>query len=185
MALEKPPVSIFELAAALMALGAYRGINSEAEHAEEAERLGYHPDFYRVLMANSLLGVAEKEAMKARTDAGPEDGVAISHHEALWAAGATGSNADFAQFLRWRALRISLPLERAVKEGSTGAIPLAAAWAAEALQLLLGILADAQQFTPDTLPAAAVAAGLQEARSALSAALEDIDLLLGYVVAEE
>ena len=34
------PASVIQLAAAMAALGAYRGENTEAEHAKEAQRLG-------------------------------------------------------------------------------------------------------------------------------------------------
>ena len=40
MRTKKDPATILQLAAAMAALGAYSGENTEAEHAKEAERLG-------------------------------------------------------------------------------------------------------------------------------------------------
>lgn len=54
-----------QLAAAMAALGSNPGVNTAAEHAAEAARLG-GDEAYRVRMANALLGVVvQTEAMLA------------------------------------------------------------------------------------------------------------------------
>jgi len=58
------PSSVTQLAAAMAALGLYRGANTLAEHAAEAKRLGGE-NAYRVRLANALLGAAQTEAVLA------------------------------------------------------------------------------------------------------------------------
>ena len=123
--------------------------------------------------------------MRAVTDAGPENGVSVAHQHALLAAGVTGSSADLLNFLRWRALRVGLPLRQITQDETIGATPLAAAWAAEGLQLLLGFAADAQRLTPETMSAAVITADLQAAQAALSAALGNVDLMLEMIAGAE
>lgn len=103
---ETPPATVIQLAAAMAALGAYSGENTEAEHAEEAERMGGGEEYYRMCLANGLLGVAETQVMLNETVKGPEDGMLFAHQQALKVAGATRPNALLLDFLRWRTLRI-------------------------------------------------------------------------------
>jgi hypothetical protein len=63
------PATAMQLAAALAALGRYGGANSMAEHAAEAARLGGQA-YYRALLANAVLGIAEVEAMLADSAGG-------------------------------------------------------------------------------------------------------------------
>lgn len=59
---EQLPVSVEQIAAAISTLGTYDdGVNTPAEHAAEAARLG-GVQAYRVRMLNALLGLVQAEA---------------------------------------------------------------------------------------------------------------------------
>lgn len=143
---EKPPATVTQLAAAMEALGCYTGTNTDIEHAKEVKRLG-SKTFYRMLLANALLGVVETEAMNS-------DGAGVSttqtrdaHHQALAASGAEDSLAKMLGFLRWRTLRIEGPLREIAQNVDAGPIPLAAAHAAVGLQRLVAVCAAGQDPT--------------------------------------
>src|SRR6266496_6162958 len=59
---KETPSTVTQLASAMAALGMYTGENTEAEHAAEAKRLG-SADYFRLFMANALLGMVETEVM--------------------------------------------------------------------------------------------------------------------------
>lgn len=132
------------IAAALAALGAYSGDNTAAEHAAEAARLG-GADAYRVRLVNALLGVVQAQAVLA--DAVPLDEQArtAAWEEHLRSAGAGPEDmAARLELIRWQVLRSAAPLRQMAQNREVGPIPLAAADAAEALQVLLGVIATSQ-----------------------------------------
>jgi Family of unknown function (DUF6245) len=83
------------------------------------------------------------------------------------------------ELIRWQVLR-STPLRQMAQNRQVGPIPLAAAHAAEALQLLLGVIAASQDTvaTGDVTTLAAQTSHLRTAREAMSNALANTDLLL-------
>jgi hypothetical protein len=74
------PATIRELAAAMKALGAYDGENTEAEHEKEAQRLGVGKDYYRMRLANALLGIAEGEVMLSEVSSPSTELMLHAHH---------------------------------------------------------------------------------------------------------
>ena len=94
------PSSVTQFAAALAALGLYRGANTPAEHAAEARRLGGE-DAYRVRLANALLGAAQTKAILADTlPLGPEARLA-AYERQFATAGAADSPARQIHSARW------------------------------------------------------------------------------------
>jgi len=172
------PATVTQLAAALAALGQYGGPNSEAEHAQEAARVGGEP-YYRLLLTNALLGHAEGEALHADGTGVPADQLLAAHRQALAAVGAIDDPATLLGFLRWRTLRIAGPLRDSAQDPTTGPVVLAAAHAAEGLQQLLAVC-EAGQDLPSAAPAA-LTTDLQTARDALTNALTNIDIMLRLV----
>lgn len=180
---EHTPASVKQVAAAMAALGAYTGSNTSAEHAAEAARLG-GADAYRVRLVNALLGVVQAQAVLA--DAVPLDEQArdATWEEHLRSAGA-GPDEVAAQLelIRWQVLRSATPLRQMAQNRQVGPIPLAAAHAAEALQVLLGVIAASQDAvaTGDVTTLAAQTSQLRTAREAMSNALANTDLLLNML----
>jgi hypothetical protein len=181
MRIKKDPATIMQLAAAMAALGAYSGENTEAEHAKEAQRIGGGMDYYRLRMANALLGIVETEAMHSETAGGATEQLLHAHNQALESAGATRSNELLMGFLRWRTLRVAGPLRQIAQDTTTGPIPLAAAHAAEGLQQLLGITADGQRIDPDTMSPDAMKDNLRSAKDSLNNAIANVDIMLGLI----
>lgn len=180
------PATTREIAAALQVLGCYNGENTEAEHEKEATRLGGGKDYYRLRLANTLLGIAETEAMLSEGASTSLEQMRHAHRQALESAGAMDTTKKLLQFLQWRTLRIEGPLRDIAQDEETGPIPVAAAHAAEALQQLLGIGADGQQPDPSTFSVPTVKADLNKARQSLTYAIENLDIMLGlFAQAEE
>jgi len=172
------PATVTQLAAALAALGHYEGTNSDTEHAREAARLGGE-SYYRLLLANALLGHAEGEAVHADGTGLSADQMLAAHRQALAAVGAIDDPAKLLGFLRWRTLRIAGPLRESAQDATTGPVVLAAAHAAEGLQRLLAVCEAGQ----DSLSAspATLTTDLGAAREALTYALANIDIMLRLV----
>ncbi len=168
------PATVTQLATALAALGQYRGANSEAEHAQEAARLGSKP-YYRLLLANALLGHAEGEAMRADGSGVSADHLRAAHRHALDAAGAADDPATLLGVLRWRTLRIAGPLRESAQDTTTGPVVLAAAHTAEGLQRLLAVCEAGQD--PLSASPEALMTDLYAARGALTNALTNIDIM--------
>jgi hypothetical protein len=177
--------TITQLAAALAALEAYEGENTEAEHAEEAKRLGGGQEYYRMRLANALLGIAETEAMHSETAGGSMEQLFAAHRQALESAGATRTNETLLQFLQWRTLRIAGPLRQIAQDPSTGPIPLAAAHAAEALQRLLQIAATGQSLDPDMISPDVIKQDLSNTRESLTHAIANLDIMMGLITEAE
>jgi len=172
------PATVTQLAAALAALGHYEGTNSDTEHAREAARLGGE-SYYRLLLANALLGHAEGEAVHADGTGLSADQLLAAHRQALVAVGAIDDPAKLLGFLRWRTLRIAGPLRESAQDATTGPVVLAAAHAAEGLQRLLAVCEAGQ--SPLSAAPEALMADLQVARDALTDALANIDIMLRLV----
>lgn len=173
------PSSVTQLAAAMAALGLYRGANTPAEHAAEAKRLGGE-SAYRVRLANALLGAAQTEAVLAEAIPISLEARAAAYEQALITAGAADSPTKRIRFLRWQTLRVGGPLREIAQNVEAGPIPLAAAHAAEGLQQLLSVIADSQNVTPDDIErlAGPVTGQLRAARESLANAIGNIDILL-------
>jgi Family of unknown function (DUF6245) len=133
-----------QIAAAMAALGFYRGKNTPEEHAEEAARLG-GPDSYRVRMVNALLGTVQAQTAMADTVKLGNQARHAAWEEQLKAAGAGLDNPlQRVEFLRWQVLRASTPLRLMAQNQEVGPIPLAATHAATGLQALLGVIVASQ-----------------------------------------
>lgn len=174
--------TVTQLAAAMAALGMYTGKNSEAEHAVEAKRLG-SVDYYRMLLVNALLGMVETEAMLADSGRVSHEQMRSAHRQARVYAGAEENTSKLLGFLRWQTLRVEGPLREIAQDAATGPLPLAAAHAAEGLQLLLGVCMQGQDLehaSPTTMTTELIAA-----REALTNAVANIDSMLQLVAEVE
>jgi Family of unknown function (DUF6245) len=175
------PATAEQLAAALAALGTYDGANTEAEHAQEAARLG-GPRAYRLRLANALLGAAQTEALLADTAATDLDDATrrAAWEQQLVTAGAADDQVKRIGLIQWQVLRAATPLREIAQRQETGPIPLAAAHAADGLQALLGVIAASQTAVAagDTATLTAQTPKLREARTALEAAIANTTLLL-------
>ncbi len=175
------PATVVQLAAAMAALGAYNGENTEAEHEKEAERLGDGMGYYRMRLVNALLGIIETEAMHSEVDGGSAERMFDAHEQALKSAGAMRTNEILLGFLRWRTLRVAGPLRQIAQDEATGPIPVAAAHAAEGLQQLLVITADGQRVNPDTMSPEDIKENLRSAKESLNNAIANLDIMLGLI----
>ncbi len=169
----------------MIALGAYSGENTEAEHEKEAKRLGRSKEYYRMRMANALLGIVETEAMLSEGASGSTEQMLHAHQQALESAGAMDSKEKLLEFLRWRTLRIEGPLKQIAQDTETGPIPVAAAHAAEGLQQLLGISADGQHLDPATISPTVIKANLNKAKESLTYAIANVDIMLDLITKAE
>jgi hypothetical protein len=179
------PSPVTQLAAAMKALGAYNGDNTQAEHEAEAKRLGGGMDYYRMRLVNALLGIVEGEAIHAESAGQSTEQMLHAHQQALESAGVMDSKEKLLEFLRWRTLRIEGPLRQIAQDKTTGPVPLAAAHAAEGLQQLLGITADGQHPDPETISPAAIKADLNKARESLTDAIANIDIMMHLITEAE
>lgn len=175
---DEDPFSVQQLAAAMTALGMYHGENSDLEHAKEAKRLG-GKDAYQARLTNALLGIVEVDAMLADGSGLSEAAMQAAHRQALQSAGTDESPAKLLNFLRWRALRVGGPLREIAQNTEAGPLPLAAAHAAEGLQLLLGVCASGQDLancSPQELEA-----NLIKAKTSLADAIANLDMFLQLI----
>lgn len=102
-----------------------------------------------------------------------------AHQQALTAAGAEETPEKLMNFLRWRTLRVGGPLRQIAQNEEVGPIPLAAAHAAEALQLMLGASASGQNLAQaDPFH---MTADLKAARESLVDALANLDIMLDLI----
>ncbi len=173
------PATVEQLAAAMTALGMYHGANTAVEHAAEAARLG-GADAYRVRLANALLGAAQTEAMLADSVPLSREARFAAWEQQLGAAGAADDPAKRIGFIQWQVLRAAGPLRLIAQNRGAGPIPLAAAHAAEGLQVLVGVIAASQTALAagDVGTLAAQAPKLREAHEAMQAAIGNTDVLL-------
>jgi Family of unknown function (DUF6245) len=176
------PSTVAQLASAMAALGMYAGENSDAEHRTEAKRLG-GAAYYRMLLVNALLGMVETDAMLADSESASPEQVTSAHRQARLSAGVEEDIRKLLGFLRWQTLRVEGPLREMCQDDAAGPIPLAAAHAAEGLQLLLGVCIqgqDLQNASPTAMKAALISA-----QEALSNAVANIDIMLQLVAQAE
>ena len=174
---KEEPSTVIQLAAAMQALGLYNGQNTEEEHQAEAARIG--GEAYHLLLVNALLGGVETEALYADSLGVKFDQMQAAHQQALKTAGAEDTPEKLLNFLRWRTLRVAGPLRQIAQNEEAGPVPLAAAHAAEALQLLLSACASGQnmaQANPFQM-----AADLKSARESLTYSLANLDIMLGLI----
>ncbi|GCE32141.1 hypothetical protein KDA_76250 [Dictyobacter alpinus] len=176
------PSTVKQLTAAMIALGKYTGENSDAERTAEAKRLG-GMEAYRLLLANALLGIVETDAMFADSADVSAEQMQAAHWQALKAAGAEEDPGKLLHFLRWRTLRVEGPLREIAQNTEAGPLPLAAAHAAEGLQLLLGICAAGQNL--EVASPAEMTTNLKGAREALTNAAANIDVMLNLLAQAE
>jgi len=170
--------TVVQLVAAMQALGHYQGENTEAEHQAEAARLGGETH-YHMMLVNALLGSVETEALLADSSGVKPDQMAAAHQQALRTAGVEDDPDKLMNFLRWRTLRVGGPLRQIAQNKEAGPIPLAAAHASEALQLMLGVCASGQDLAQaDPIQ---MTVDLKAARESLRHSLANLDLMLGLV----
>ena len=174
---EEPSTAI-QLAAAMQALGLYNGQNTEEEHQAEAARIGGEA-YHHMLLVNALLGGVETEALHADSSGVEFDQMQAAHQQALKTAGAKDTPEKLMNFLRWRTLRIAGPLRQIAQNEEAGPVPLAAAHAAEALQLLLSVSASGQNLTQ--ADPCQMAADLKSARESLTNSLANLDIMLELI----
>ena len=175
---KETPSTVIQLAAAMQALGLYNGQNTEAEHRAEASRIG-GDTYYHMLLVNALLGGVETEALHADSSGVKSEQMQAAHQQALTTAGADDTTEKLMNFLRWRTLRVSGPLRQIAQNEEVGPIPLAAAHAAEALQLMLGTSASGQNLAQaDPFQ---MTADLKAARESLVNSLTNLDIMLGLI----
>jgi len=169
------PFTVEQIVAAMAALGMYRGEQTELEHAREAKRLG-GMNTYQARLANALLGVVEVDAMLADGSGLSESHMQAAHQQALQSAGVAEQPGKLLSFLRWRTLRVGGPLRVIAQNKEAGPLPLAAAHAAEGLQMLLGVCAAGQDLS--NLSPAELQADLVTARESLTDAIANLDIFL-------
>ncbi|MGH2721178.1 MAG: DUF6245 family protein [Actinomycetota bacterium] len=164
-----------QLVDAMKALGLWTGTGSDGELAEEVARLG-DETLYAARLANALQGgvqfnviLAEQAAVAAGAT---PDQMDAARREAQRTA-ATSDGLALAQFLRWQVLRAGLVVQQ-VNQHDAGPIWLAAAHAAEATQLLLGVCGIAGPADPQK---ESVLEDLDAATDALDNARTNIDIL--------
>ncbi len=165
----------------MVALGAYDGENTAAEHAKEAKRLGGGRRYYRMRLVNALLGIVETEAMHSETASGSAEQMFHAHQQALESAGAMRTKETLLGFLRWRTLRVAGPLRQIAQDQTTGPVPFAAAHAAEGLQQLLQIAVDGQNIDSDTLSPEVIKENLRNAKDSLNNAITNLDIMLDLI----
>ena len=172
---KEEPLTVIQLAAAMQALGLYDGQNTKEEHQTEAARIGDEA-YYHMLLVNALLGAVETEALHTDSVGVTSEQMHTAHQQALKTAGAEDTPEKLLSFLRWRTLRVAGPLRQIAQNEEAGPVPLAAAHAAEALQLLLSACASGQniaQANPSQM-----AAELKSARKSLTNSLANLDIML-------
>lgn len=157
------------LGAALEALGVSAGPPDACATVDER----------RAWLAAALLGAAQAESMQA-------DGGRLTRrarhatYEGQLDVGAGPDDAARLGLVRWQVRRATGPLPALARASGADPIPLAAAQAAEGLQILLAVASA----TPGAVAAgdvdvlAAQAAKLRAARTALRAAADNTDVLL-------
>ena len=175
---KEEPSTVIQLAAAMQALGLYNGQNTEEEHQAEAAQMGGEA-YYHMLLVNALLGGVETEALHADSSGVEFDQMRSAHQQALTTAGVKDAPEKLVNFLRWRTLRVAGPLRQIAQDEETGPVPLAAAHAAEALQLLLSVSAAGQNLAQaDPFQ---MTADLKSARESLTNSLANLDIMLGLI----
>ncbi|MEE1827345.1 hypothetical protein PUR61_34910 [Streptomyces sp. BE20] len=141
------PVTVEQIGAALAALGVYEGNNTPVEHVERAAQFA-SPDVYRLRLLNTLLGAVQGQAKLA--DEAEEDGEDLftAWLEQLNGAGAGDDPVRQISFLGWQVRRVGIPLFLLANDPDTGAIVDAAAKAAEALHIMLGVIGTLEEADP-------------------------------------
>lgn len=175
---KETPLTVAQLAAAMQVLGFYAGANTEAEHQAEAVRLGSQT-YYRMMLANALLGILETDAVLADNSGVTTEQMLSAHRQALVSAGVADDPNKLMSFLRWRTLRVEGQLRIIAQNREVGPLPLSAAHAAEALQLILSICASGQDLAHADL--SQMTADLRSARESLGYSLANLDLMIGLV----
>ncbi|MFI6586810.1 DUF6245 family protein [Embleya sp. NPDC050493] len=180
---EAVPASVEQITAALIALGAYNGANTPTGHAQEAARVGGE-DVYRIRLLNALLGVVQGQAMSADSRPLDDDAKIGAWDEQYHVIGA-GENdlARMIAFMQWQVLRAAMPVRRSAQHPETGPIPIAAAHAFDAVQMLLGVVAASRDAaaTGDVDTLTAQADRLRDARVSLENTIGNIDALLNML----
>lgn len=172
------PSTTLQIAKAMQALGLYDGENTEAEHRAEVDRLG-SDTYYHALMVNALLGGVEAEALHTDSSRLEFEQMMAAHEQAVTTSGAGDSPDKLMKFLRWRALRVGGPLRQIAQNEEAGPIPVAAAHATEALQMMLSVCSDAQnlaQADPEKM-----VIDLKTARESLVYSLANLDIMFDLI----
>ncbi|MFD8411075.1 DUF6245 family protein [Streptomyces sp. NPDC059650] len=175
------PVTVEQISAALAALGVRDGDETPVGIAESIA-LG-NADFHRLRLLNTLLGVVQEQAKLA--DEAEEDGEDLftAWFEQLKAADAWDDAARQMAFLGWQVRRAGIPLYLIAKDPDAGAFVVAAAHAAEALHVMLGVIAvtDKANAIGDAATVLAQIVPMKAARELLVAALDNADIMLDSI----
>ncbi|MFI5527828.1 DUF6245 family protein [Kitasatospora sp. NPDC051853] len=175
-----PPLTVEQMAGALVALGYFQGENTPEAHAYYAAR-HKNLELYRMGLLNSLLGAVQAEAMTADF-AYPDD----EEMQEVWpgqliSAGVAENDLLQANFIAWQLWRASFPLSVFARSGAAGPVAVAAAYSAESSNLLTTAMAagfDAVQSGDVDSVLTAQQQMLTLARERLTTALENVDAYL-------
>jgi hypothetical protein len=121
----------------------------------------------------------ETEALLSESAGVSANDLLAAHWQALTSAGVKDGPDKLLRFLRWRVLRVEGPLRTIAQNPEVGPLPLAAAHAANGLQLLLEVCAAGQN--PLNTPSDRVTADLKAARTAFITAVENMDIMLKLI----
>lgn len=132
-----------------------------------------------MMLANALLGILETDAVLADNSGVTTEQMLSAHRQALVSAGVADDPNKLMSFLRWRTLRVEGQLRIIAQNREVGPLPLSAAHAAEALQLILSICASGQDLAHADL--SQMTADLRSARESLGYSLANLDLMIGLV----
>ncbi|MEU0934174.1 DUF6245 family protein [Embleya sp. NPDC005971] len=176
------PMTVEQIGAALAALGIYDDDNTPAEHAENAAPSA-GVDAYRLRLLNTLLGAVQGQAKLADEVAGDSEELFVAWLEQIKAADAWDDAARQMAFLGWQVRRVGIPLYWIAKIPDAGPVVVSASHAAEALHVMLGVIAavDEATATGDVETIAAQMGVVKAARELLVAALDNADIMLDMV----
>ncbi len=113
------------------------------EHRLKTRRVD-SPEACRPSPCNALLGAVQAQIVIADGTDSVSVGELEAAREQLRALGAEGDLEKLIGFLRWQALRFSLPLQRIAAREQAGPVPVTAAHAIEAVKVLLEVVGTGQ-----------------------------------------
>ncbi|GAA2997579.1 hypothetical protein GCM10020229_07490 [Kitasatospora albolonga] len=135
-----PPVTVEQIAGALAALGYFQG-EPGAEALARFAAMHRTAELYRMGLLNSLLGVVQAEAMSSDFECPDDDDMQSVWPAQLVSAGVGENDLLQANFVAWQIWRASFPLSLFARSGNAGPVAVAAAFSAEAAQLLTNAMA--------------------------------------------
>jgi hypothetical protein len=131
---------------AIVTLGALAA-GTRDEHRPKTRRVR-SPEVYRLSPCNALLGAVQAQMVIADGTGSVSAGAREAAREQLRALGAEGDPEKLMGFLRWQALRLSVPLQRIAAREQAGPVPVTAAHAIEAVKVLLEVVGTGHSIAP-------------------------------------